>query len=137
MLDSMRRGVTNIFTKFLLALLIVAFAIWGIGDVVRRSGQGAVATVGKTEITPEEYRQAYEDEMQSVSRRLGRKLTPEQAKILGIETRALARLIGFASVDIHAKALGLAVSDNVVATVVRGDPAFEVDGKFSPQRFAR
>ncbi len=34
-----------------LALLIVAFAIWGIGDVVRRSGQGALATVGKTEIS--------------------------------------------------------------------------------------
>ena len=135
MLNSMRRGVTNIFTKFLLALLIVAFAIWGIGDVVRRSGQGAVATVGKTEIRPEEFRQAYEDEMQSVARRLGRKLTPEQAKILGIESRALARLIGFASLDLHAHALGLAVSDNIVANVVRGDPAFEVAGKFSPQRF--
>jgi peptidyl-prolyl cis-trans isomerase D len=135
MLDAMRRGVTNLFTKLLLALLIVAFAIWGIGDVVRRSGQGAVATVGKTEISPEEYRQAYEDEMQSVARRLGRKLTPEQAKILGIESRALARLIGFASLDLHAKSLGLAVSDNVVATVVRADPAFEVAGKFSPQRF--
>jgi peptidyl-prolyl cis-trans isomerase D len=135
MLDAMRRGVTNLFTKLLLALLIVAFAIWGIGDVVRRSGQGAVATVGKTEIRPEEFRQAYEDEMQSVARRLGRKLTPEQAKLLGIESRALARLIGFASLDLHASALGLAVSDNVVATVVRSDPAFEVAGKFSPQRF--
>lgn len=131
----MRRGVSNIFTKFLLALLIVAFAIWGIGDVVRRSGQGAVATVGKTQIRSEEFRQAYEDEMQSVARRLGRKLTPEQAKILGIEQRALARLIGFASLDLHANALGLAVSDNIVANIVRGDPAFEVGGQFSPQRF--
>ena len=136
MLDQMRRGVSNIFTKFLLALLIVAFAIWGVGDVIRRSGQnGAVATVGKTEIRPEEFRQAYEDEMQSVARRLGRKLTPEQAKILGIESRALARLIGFASLDLHADALGLAVPDNVVANFVRGDPAFQVAGKFSPQQF--
>jgi len=136
MLDQMRRGVTNIFTKFLLALLIVAFAVWGIGDVVRRSGQSAVATVGPTEITNEEFRQAYQDESQSISRRLGRRLTPEQAKILGVETRALARLIGFAAVDINARELGLTVAESIVANVVRADPAFAgPTGQFSKNQF--
>src|SRR5881394_3034712 len=108
MLDSMRRGVSNIFTKLLLGLLVIAFAVWGIGDVVRRVHLGSLATVGKTEITADEFRQAYQDEMQSISRRLGRRLTAEQAKILGVESRALARLIGFAALDLHANALGLA-----------------------------
>jgi peptidyl-prolyl cis-trans isomerase D len=136
MLDQMRRGVTNIFTKFLLALLIVAFAVWGIGDVVRRSGQTAVAKVGPTEITNEEFRQAYQDEIQSISRRLGRRLTPEQAKILGVETRALARLIGFAAVDINARELGLTVAENIVANVIRADPAFAgPTGQFSKNQF--
>ena len=136
MLDSMRRGITNIFTKLLLALLIVAFAVWGVGDVVRRSGQNAVATVGSTEITTEEYRQAYQDEMQSVSRRLGRRLTPEQSKMLGLETRALARLIGFAALDIHARKLGLTVSENIVANIIRADPAFQgPTGQFSREQF--
>lgn len=136
MLDQMRRGVTNIFTKLLLALLIVAFAVWGIGDVVLRSSQGVLATVGKTEITQEEFRQAYQDEIQSVARRLGRRLTPEQAKVLGIETRALSRLIGFAAVDINAKELGLTVSDNIVASIIRGDPAFQgPTGQFSKNQF--
>jgi peptidyl-prolyl cis-trans isomerase D len=136
MLDSMRRGVTNAFTKFLLALLIVAFAVWGIGDVVRRSGPTAVATVGSTEITTQEYRQAYQDELQSISRRLGRQLTSEQAKALGIETRALARLIGFAAVDMHARALELAVPETIVASVIRGDPAFAgPTGQFSRNKF--
>jgi peptidyl-prolyl cis-trans isomerase D len=136
MLDQMRRGVTNLFTKFLLALLIIAFAVWGIGDVVRRSSQGALATVGKTEITTEEFRQAYQDEIQSISRRLGRRLTPEQAKLLGVETRALARLIGFAAVDINARELGLTVSQNIVANVIRGDPAFAgPTGQFSKNQF--
>jgi peptidyl-prolyl cis-trans isomerase D len=135
MLDAMRRGVTNLFTKLLLALLVVAFAIWGIGDVIRTSTDSALATVGKTNISPDEFRQAYQDEMQSIARRLGRKLTPEQAKILGVEARALSRLIGFASLDLHANALGLAVSDNIVATVVRSDQAFQEGGQFSPTKF--
>jgi peptidyl-prolyl cis-trans isomerase D len=135
MLDSMRRGVSNAFTKLLLGLLIVAFVIWGIGDVIRRSSQGALATVGRTEITADEFRQAYQDEMQSIARRLGRKLTAEQAKILGVQSRALARLLGFAALDLHARALGLSASDNIVANVVRGDPAFQEAGQFSPSRF--
>jgi peptidyl-prolyl cis-trans isomerase D len=135
MLDAMRRGVTNLFTKLLLGLLVVAFAVWGIGDVIRTSGDTTLATVGKTEITTEEFRQAYNDEMQSIARRLGRKLTPEQAKIVGVESRALSRLIGYASLDLHARALGLAVSDNVIATIVRSDQAFHEAGQFSPTKF--
>ena len=136
MLDQMRRGVSNIFTKFLLALLIVAFAVWGIGDVALRSGQNALATVGSTEITTEEFRQAYQDEVQSISRRLGRRLTAEQAKLLGVETRALSRLIGFAAVDINARALGLTVSQNIVVNIIRGDPAFAgPTGQFSKNQF--
>jgi peptidyl-prolyl cis-trans isomerase D len=136
MLDAMRRGVTNLFTKFLLALLVVAFAIWGIGDVVRRTSQGALATVGKTEITVEEFRQAYQDEMESISRRLGRRLTPEQAKLLGIESRALARLIGFAAVDIHSRALHLGISEPMLANIIRNDPAFHgPDNQFSRTKF--
>jgi peptidyl-prolyl cis-trans isomerase D len=136
MLDAMRRGVTNLFTKFLLALLVVAFAIWGIGDVVRRTSQGALATVGKTEITVEEFRQAYQDEMESISRRLGRRLTPEQAKLLGIETRALARLIGFAAIDIHGRELHLGISEPMLANIIRNDPAFHgPNNQFSRTKF--
>jgi peptidyl-prolyl cis-trans isomerase D len=137
MLDKMRRGVTNIFTKFLLALLVIAFVIWGIGDMTMRwSRGGPLATVGSTALTVEEFRQAYDDEIQSVSRRLGRKLTPEQAKMLGIHTRALARLIGFAALDINARELRVTVSENVVVGTIRGDPAFHgLAGQFDRQKF--
>jgi peptidyl-prolyl cis-trans isomerase D len=138
MLNQMRRGVTNLFTKLLLGLLVIAFAVWGIGDIAFRSNQtgGPIATVGKTQLTAEEFRAAYEDESQSVARRLGRKLTPEQAKLLGIHTRALARLIGFASLDLGARDLHVTATDNVVASVVRGDPAFQgLTGQFDRQKF--
>jgi peptidyl-prolyl cis-trans isomerase D len=132
----MRRGVTNIFTKILLGLLVIAFAIWGIGDVVRRSSQPALATVGSAEITTDEFRQAYHDEMQSIARTIGRRLTPEQAKQSGVEMRALARLIGLTSIDLHAKALHVTVSEVIVANIIKSDPSFAgADGKFSRPKF--
>jgi peptidyl-prolyl cis-trans isomerase D len=134
MLDSLRRGAVNWFAKGLLALLVVAFAVWGIGDVIRNVGRGTLATIGGSQITVEEYRQAYQDEMASLTRRLGRRLTNEQAKLLGVEQRALSRLISAAALDHHAHDLKLALSDQAMAEIVRSDPGFQgPDGKFSKE----
>ena len=121
MLDAMRRGVANILAKILLGLLIIAFALWGVGDYITRgpSGGGALATVGKTQISVDEFKEAYNAEVQSIARRLGRALTPEQAQLLGVPPRALARLIGTAAIDQHANALGITVTNELVAGIIR------------------
>ncbi len=136
MLDALRRGALNLFAKGLLALLVVAFAIWGIGDVVRNSGRGVVATIGSVQITPEEVRQAYQDEMDSMTRRFGRRLTPQQAQMLGVQQRALSRLIGGAAIAEHARSMGLALSDQGIADLIKQDPAFQgPDGQFNLRAF--
>src|SRR5436190_14305047 len=137
MLDAMRRGAVNWLAKILLGLLIVAFALWGVADVFRNYGRGTLARLGNTEISVDEYRQAYQDEMASISRRLGgRRLTAEQAKMLGVEQRTLSRLIGTAAIDTHAHELRLALSSQAITDVIRSDPAFQdASGKFSTDTF--
>lgn len=136
MLDAMRRGAVNWFAKGLLVLLVIAFAVWGVGDVVRNAGRGTLATIGTTTITADEFRQAYQEEMTSYSRRIGRRLTPEQAKMLGVEQRALSRLIGSAAIETHARNLGLSISDKGVAELISQEPAFQgPDGKFNQRNF--
>ncbi len=136
MLDAMRRGAVNWLAKILLGLLIVAFAIWGVADVFRGYGRGTLARIGKTEISVEEYRQAYNEEVAAISRRMGRSLTTEQAKLLGLEHRALSRLIGAAAVDAHAHELRLSLSDKGIADIIREDSAFrDATGAFSNQVF--
>jgi peptidyl-prolyl cis-trans isomerase D len=136
MLDAMRRGALNWLAKILLGLLIVAFAVWGVADVFRGYGRGTLARIGSTEISVEEYRQAYQEELTSISRRMGRRLTNEQAKLLGLEQRALSRLIGAAAIDTHVRQLHLALSDQGMVDVIRRDPAFRgVDGAFSQRTF--
>jgi peptidyl-prolyl cis-trans isomerase D len=136
MLDAMRRGALNFVAKILLGLLIVAFAVWGVADVFRNYGRGTLARIGSTEISVEEYRQAYQDELSSISRRMGRRLTAEQAKLLGLEQRALQRLMGAAAIDAHARQLHLGLSDQGMAELIRQDPAFKgLDGAFSQRNF--
>jgi peptidyl-prolyl cis-trans isomerase D len=136
MLDAMRRGAVNWLAKILLGLLIIAFGIWGVADVFRGYRRGMLARIGNTEISVDQYRQAYEDERASISRRIGRRLTPEQARLLGIEQRALARLIGSAAIDSHARELGMALSEQGLAEIIRADSAFhDASGAFSTAAF--
>ena len=71
MLDAMRRGVANILVKILLGVLIVAFAFWGVPEFFNRNPfkSNALATVGSTKITVNEFQQAYKDEMQAIALR--------------------------------------------------------------------
>ena len=136
MLDAMRRGALNWMAKVLLGLLIIAFAVWGVADVFRNFGRGTIARVGSIEITSDEYRQAYQTELESISRRFGRRLTVEQAKLLGVEQRALSRLMGAAAIDNHAHDLHLALSEQGIAELIRQDPAFQgPNGQFSKAAF--
>ena len=66
----------------------------------------------------------------------GRRLTTEQAKLLGLEQRALSRLIGAAAIDTHARELHLALSEQGIAELDPQDPAFQgLDGAFSQRSF--
>ena len=136
MLDALRRGAVNWLAKILLGLLVIAFAIWGVADVFRGYGTGTVARVGSIEISTDEYRQAYQSELDSISRRFGRRLTAEQAKLLGIEQRALSRLMGAAAIDNHTRELHLSLSEQGIADIIRDDPAFHgPNGQFSRTAF--
>jgi peptidyl-prolyl cis-trans isomerase D len=136
MLDAMRRGAVGWAAKILLGLLIVAFAVWGIGPGLRGYGSGTVAHVGKIEITTDAYRLAYQNELEAISRQFGRRLTTQQARLLGIEQRALSRMMAGAAIDSHAHDLHLALSEKGMADIVRNDPQFRgPDGQFSRTGF--
>ncbi len=136
MLDALRRAAGTWLAKLLLGILILSFAVWGVADVFRGYDSGTVARVGKAAITPEEFQQAYQNELDQLSRQFGRRLTPEQARMFGLESRVLSRLVGTAAIDNQSKDLGLAISDQAIANSIRNDPAFKTpDGKFSRPLF--
>src|SRR5215210_3235885 len=56
-------------------------------------GKAVVARVGETEITSDAVRNAYQTELQRLSRQTRQTLTPEQARLLGLDRQVLDRLI--------------------------------------------
>jgi len=141
MLDAMRRGVANLFAKVLLGLLVIAFALWGIGDYLGRGpSQGSpIATVGSMKISVDDFKHAYKQEIQSVSEKLGRKLTPEQGKLLGIWKLAVDRLMATAAIDIHAKELGVTASDAIVGAIIRSQhpEIIDANNRIDPNKYSK
>lgn len=137
MLETFRRFASRIIVYALFTTLIASFAIWGIGDVVRRSGgTGPLAKVGNVTITAEEFQSALQDKRQQVAAQFGRTLTPEMMRQYGLDSTVLAELVTRAAVSEHAQQLGLRLSDAASAELVRADPLFQgADKQFNRQLF--
>ena len=119
-----------------LGLIICAFAFWGIGDVFRGFGTNKIASVGGAPIAPEEFRSAYQAILQRYQRQTKSGLTSAQAHAIGLDVQTLKRLIADKALDVQAKSLGLAISDETIAQAVRNDPRLkDASGGFSRDRF--
>jgi peptidyl-prolyl cis-trans isomerase D len=135
MLEALRRGAQTRVAKLLFGLLVLSFGIWGVHDVFTGWGRGAIATVGGTSITDEEFRRAYQDELDRVSQQARQRITPEQGRAFGLDRRVLAQLLTGAAIEAHAHQMGLALSDKTLVDGVQSDPDFQTNGKFSRQNF--
>jgi peptidyl-prolyl cis-trans isomerase D len=140
MLRGLRKASSGWLGKTVMAavvgFLIISFGIWGIGDIFHGFGSNTVAKIGRTEITIDQFRNRYNEELQQFSRRIGRPITPDQARALGIEQQLLSQLMAFAALDEHARQLGLTVSDEELNDQIRQNPVFHgVNGNFDPQIF--
>lgn len=121
-----------------MGVLIFSFAIWGVADVFRGFGQSTVATVGDSEISIDQFRQLYNDRLQTIGRQVGRPLSSAQARAFGLDQQVLQQWIADAALDETARRMGLGVSDAAIAELIQNDPTFAgVTGKFDPQRFAQ
>src|SRR5438128_840983 len=117
-------------------VITVSFAIWGIGDIFRGFGRSSLAKVGSTEIGAEQFRQAYNDHLQQWGRRLGRPISADQARALGLQQQLLGQMVAQAALDERARQLGLNLSDAEVAREITADPNFRGPaGQFDRFRF--
>ena len=140
MLRGLRKASSNWLGKAVIAavvgFLVISFAIWGIGDIFRGFGRSTVAKIGHTEITIEQFRSLYNERMQQYSRQFGRPITPEQARVTGLDRAAIGQIFSEILLDERAHALGLALSDAEVAKQITKDPAFQgLNGQFDRSRF--
>jgi peptidyl-prolyl cis-trans isomerase D len=126
----------RIVTGAILGLIAVSFAIWGVGDIFRGFGRSTVATIGNAEIGIDRFRQLYQERLQQLARQLGRPVTAEQAKLLGLDRQLLQQMLAEMALDQNAHNLGLNLSDADIAKKVTSETMFRgPNGQFDHARF--
>ena len=139
MLNSIRKGAGSVLLKVLLGLLILSFAMWGIGDVfVFRGSKSTLAEVGSHKIIEDDFLKAYADNLDKLSQQIGKKLTTEEGKNLGLVSRTLSLLISNATFYEASEFFDLSISDELLRKEIFSAPAFkDAGGEFNRFAFER
>jgi peptidyl-prolyl cis-trans isomerase D len=140
MLQSMRASaqgwIGRVVMAILMGLIILSFAIWGIGDIFRGFGANNLAQVGGVAIGADTYRNAYQAQLQSLQRAERRNITNEEAHQYGLDRQVLSQLVNEAALDDQARRLRLAISDEEIKKTIVNDDNFKgVTGRFDRQGF--
>ena len=128
MLNRLRQSVAGPMAKVLIGLLVVSFALWGIGDVFGQRSDPPIAEIGSEDIPVSRFQliftQSFNQLRQNLRQR-GGDITIEQAREAGFDRRVLGEMIDRATIDQEAEKLGLTISDEEIITQIFDDEAFQ------------
>jgi peptidyl-prolyl cis-trans isomerase D len=138
MLSSIRKFTKSKAFQGLLMVLVVSFAIWGIGDIFRSGRQVEVARVGDVAISDTAFSQRFREEMGRLRSMFGGKLDLSQAIAIGVPDRVLDGMVQSTLFDVEAADLKLTAGTGEVVQWIRRNPNFQNSlGKFDRTLFER
>ncbi len=143
--NKFRKYAGYIISFVLFGMLIISFALWGVGDMLRTGGHSTDVAhiggthiplygwVGGTSVSINEVRDQFNRQLENIQRQTGQRPEPEQAMRFGLHVRALEEVIQSAVLEYAVQQFGLIVSDDEVRAAIARNPAFHgTSGAFDP-----
>lgn len=137
MLAKFRAHLDSWFVRALFLLLVLAFAVWGVGDVIRLVGSdSAVASVAGRKLDAPTVQRAFQRQLQATERQLGDATPPNAAMRRQIALQTVEVLITQAAMNVNAENLGVVVPDVALRQAIYAIPAFQGPaGTFDRRQF--
>ncbi|WP_167576574.1 peptidylprolyl isomerase [Aeromonas taiwanensis] len=138
MLDKLREGAQGKVAKVILGLIILSFALAGVGSYLNGPARTAPATVNGNDISAPALENAYRNERARMESQMGEafnQLAANPDYMKQFRRGVLDRLIDQALIDDKARTLGLRVSDEQIKQAIVAMPEFAENGKFSNERY--
>lgn len=138
MLERIREGSQGATAKVILTLVILSFALAGIGSYLGQPTETPVATVNGKEISQMSFARAYENERSRLEQQFGEyfsQIASDPAYTARMRENVIQRLVQQELQMQLAQELGLRVSDEAIKEEIRNIPAFQVAGEFNNDRY--
>ncbi len=120
----------------LLSMLVLSFALWGIGDVFRGGGSNAIATIEGENISRETFQRALQQEENKIKSRFGNEIPEGLLDGVEVKKMVLKRLLEETLLAKRSYDVGLRVADKQIIDLISKTPFFMgKDGKFDKTRF--
>ena len=136
MLTALRRYLETWPVRIFFGIMVIAFVIWGVGDVVRQVGTRTyVAKLGGETIEPAQFQETFQRNMGLMERKLpqGQDVTPAMRRQVADQT--LDQMVGQIALDQEIARLRLVVPDDALRAAIFAMPQFHgTDGKFDRSR---
>ena len=124
MLDLLRRNASGPFGLTLIILLVLAFSVWGIGDIFRNYDVGTLARIGDREVDSQEFLFRYNREINRISNELERFVSNEEARDSGIDIQILTNLLVEKTLNSSADKMKLRPSDKSLTERLKNTNSF-------------
>jgi len=137
MMQTMRRAAQGFLAAGLFGLLILSFALWGVGDMFAPSTgmTDTVIQIGDRGVTGAELRRRVDDEMRGVQLP-DPSLEVQRAVRMQVANQVTQQIVTSNLFLEAAERMDVAISDAALAASIRNDPAFRDDrGNFSRNRY--
>ena len=136
--DKLRAGAQGTVSKVILSLIILSFALAGVGSFVSQPKQEVAAVVNGDDISAQMLENGYRNERARLENQFGPQFSTLLSDPLYVEQlrrSVLEQLIEQRLVDQKVAELGIYASDNQVRDTIRTLPEFQQDGQFSNERY--
>lgn len=131
MLGSMRKMSKGIVSKLLMGLLVLSFAVWGVGDIITNSGATYAAKVGSETVSLYEFQQTGNELKRQLMAQGMTNIPPGALEQTTIRQLVQSKLNLVAMSDI-----GLFVNEKLIGKQIAAMPQFHDDsGKFDAKQF--
>ena len=132
----MKSKINKFFAWVVVFLLVIGLAGFGLQDVLSRWGTSRLASVGDIEISTEDFRREFIQELNYLSKVLDKPITIEESKSMGLHLRTLERLLNKSVLDQILNDMQLSTGDTVLIKKLKRDQNFQnTSGNFSRQNY--
>lgn len=137
MLQALNEKITGWLGWIIIGLIIVTFALFGLGSYLQDKARAYAARVNDVEISTQQLQRAYQQQRARLERMLGDAYDPARIDEDLLRKRALDVLIQRVLLLQEAERQGLTISDAYLAAFIHAIPELQEDGKFSKKRYQR